>query len=75
MSIPTEELSRLIFDEGKNFKEIAIIYGISPNKVKQIIKNSRLNLNRVKSCKSCGFSGPSTPPEGSNGMSFDLTKD
>lgn len=75
MSISIEDLRRLIFHEKKTYDEIARIYGVSPNKVKQLAKS--LPINRVKTCNSCkNGGGPTSPPsENSGGMTFDLTKD
>jgi hypothetical protein len=76
MIIPIEDLRRLIFHEKKSYDEIAKIYGITTNKLKKIINNTSLPVNRVKPCVSCknnARKGP--PPEGSGGMKFDLTKD
>jgi hypothetical protein len=77
MSISIEDLRRLIFKENKTDEEIAKIYGISPNKVKNLIKTMSISVNRTKECKSCknGGSRGTPPPEGSGGMTFELTKD
>lgn len=74
MNISIEDLRRLLFDERKTYEEIAKIYKISPNKIKKIIKNSGLSIDKVKKCKSCNL-GNKKPPESSGGMSFDLSKD
>lgn len=74
MNISIEDLRRLLFDERKTYEEIAKIYKVSPNKIKKIIKNSGLSIDRVKKCKSCNL-GNKKPPESSGGMSFDLSKD
>jgi hypothetical protein len=75
MNLSIEDLRRLIFYEKKTYEEIAKIYGVSPNKIKNIVKTSSLPVDRVKKCGTCN-SGPKTPPlEGSGGMVFDLTKD
>ena len=75
MIIPIEDLRRLIFHEKKSYDEIAKIYGISVYKLKKIINNTSLQVNRVKPCVACKDNtrkGP--PPEGSGGMKFELTK-
>lgn len=75
MNISIEDLRRLIFHEKRTYDEIARMYNISPNKVKQLAKS--LPINRVKTCNSCkNGGGPSNPPpESSGGMTFDLSKD
>jgi len=75
MNISIEDLRRLIFKEKRTYDEIARMYNISPNKVKKLAKS--LPINRVKKCKTCHNGGvsPNPPPEGSGGMSFELTKD
>jgi len=75
MSISIEDLRRLIFHEKKTYEEIGKMYNISPTKVKKMAKS--LPIVRVKTCNSCkNGGGPSSPPpEGSGGMTFDLSKD
>jgi hypothetical protein len=77
MSISIDDLRRLIFKEKRTYDEIARMYNISPNKVKQLIKNFELPVNRGKKCKTCHNGGGRQlpPPENSGGMSFELTKD
>jgi hypothetical protein len=74
MNISIGDLRRLLFDERKTYEEIAKIYKVSPNKIKKIIKDSGLSVDRVKKCKSCQW-GNKKPPESSGGMNFDLSKD
>jgi hypothetical protein len=77
MSISIEDLRRLIFHENKTDEEIAKIYGISPNKVKKLIKTMPIPINKSKECNSCKNGGGRNipPPENSGGMTFELTKD
>lgn len=77
MSISIEDLRRLIFHEKRTYDEIARMYGVSPNKVKNLVKTLSLPVNRGKECKICKNGGGRDlpPPENSGGMTFDLTKD
>lgn len=77
MSISIEDLRRLIFHEKRTYEEIGRMYGISPNKVKNLVKTFSLPVNRVKECNSCKNGGGrgTPPPENSGGMTFELTKD
>ena len=76
MLIPIDDLRRLIFDENKTYDEIAKIYGTSVYKLKKMIRQLNLPVDRVKICKSCkNNTGKNPPPEGSGGMKFDITKD
>ena len=76
MNISIEDLRRLIFHEKKSLVDIAKIYGITVNKLKKIINATPLPVNRLKPCQACkGMKRENPPPEGSGGMSFELTKD
>lgn len=76
MNIPLEDLRRLIFHEKKTYEEIAKMYSITTNKLKKYVKTLPLPINQVKPCQACKETKrENPPPEGSGGMSFELTKD